>query len=280
MSLLSFGLPLVARWRAQLFTAAFALACAMAVMFTAAAPAQAQAYHDPMHYGVRCQDDFENAWNPTIDTYSMCDNFITRMSGTDYIDFYFNLHGAAPTFNNGDPTETCDACGGVDSVDFYFMSTHGGTDSTDAFYTMWDQDSSAFSSLMRFGEAGEQVKVFATYACDTLFTADGGFVNRWWSALAGGVKVLLGAHDLVYDGNDQKGTEFTSRMQDGEPIGNAWLEAVWYADNDNHPSFANTGADPNDCWNRAGLNLPGLPYEPTLRDGQIGWVCWAGWNGS
>ena len=46
-------------------------------------------------------------------------------------------------------------------------------------------------------------------------------IDRWYPAYAGGLKVGLGAHDLVYDGNPQKGQEFASRMQDGEPISNA-----------------------------------------------------------
>jgi hypothetical protein len=269
-----------ARWRTRLLAAAFALTCALAVTCTSVTPARAGQWHVPLQYGVRCQNDFQYGWNATIDAYSMCDNFINQISSTDYIDFYFNLVGAAPSFNNGDPAETCRGCGGVDSVDFYFMSTHGGTNGWGAAFAMWDQGSLAWSPLMRLGQAGQQVKVFATYACDTLYTADNGFWGRWISALSGGVKVLLGAHDLVYDGNSQKGTEFASRMQDGEPIGQSWLEAVWYADNNNHPSAATSGADPNDCWNRMGLSLPGLPYEPALRDGQINYVCWAGWNGS
>lgn len=265
---------------ARLPVAIFALACVLAAISTRPLPARAGQWHLPLQYGVRCQNDFQDQWAPTIDMYSMCGNFINQISATDPVDFYFNLHGAAPTFTSGDSTETCLACGGVDSVDFYFMGTHGGNFGSTAAFGMWDDNSIAYSVNQRLGAAGEQVKVFATYSCDTLYTADGGFWTRWGAALSGGVKLLLGAHDLFYDGNSQKGTEFASRMQDGEPIGQSWLEAVWYADNNNHPSVANTGVDANDCWNRAGINLPGLPYESVLRDGQNGYVCWAGWNGS
>jgi len=144
---------------------------------------------------------------------------------------------------------------------------------------MWDFQTRAWSGTMRFGSAGKQLKVFATYSCDTLQTSDGHFWDRMGPAFLGGVKILLGAHDLFYDGNPQKGTEFASRMQDGESIGQAWNEAVWYADNDNHPSVAATGADSNDCWNRIGMNLETVQTIAPLRDGQIGYVCWAGWNG-
>jgi hypothetical protein len=235
--------------------------------------------HSPLHVGVRCQDDFQNNYDPNIDAYSMCSNFINTIKRTDWVDFYFNLHGANVAFVNGSPTETCNPCGGADSVDFFLMYTHGGIDPTQSRYAMWDFQTRAWSGSMRFGEGGQQLKVFATYSCDTLATSDGHFWDRMGPAFRGGVKIMLGAHDLLYDGDPQKGTEFASRMQDGETISNAWLEAVWYANNDNHPSAAATGIDANDCWNRMGMNLESVRTTAPLRDGQIGYVCWAGWNG-
>ena len=236
--------------------------------------------HSPMHIGVRCQNDFQNNYDPTIDAYSMCSNFINTIRRTDWVDFYFNLHGANVAFSNGNPAETCNPCGGADSVDFFLMYTHGGIDSSQSRWAMWDFQTRAWSGSMRFGQAGQQLKVFATYSCDTLETSDGHFWDRMGPAFTGGVKIMLGAHDLFYDGDAQKGIEFASRMQDGESIGNAWLEATWYANNDNHPSVAATGVDSNDCWNRIGMNVASVQTTPPLRDGQIGYVCWAGWNGS
>ena len=236
--------------------------------------------HSPMHIGVRCQNDFQNNYDPTIDAYSMCSNFINTIRRTDWVDFYFNLHGANVAFSNGNPAETCNPCGGADSVDFFLMYTHGGIDSSQSRWAMWDFQTRAWSGSMRFGQAGQQLKVFATYSCDTLETSDGHFWDRMGPAFTGGVKIMLGAHDLFYDGDAQKGTEFATRMQDGESIGNAWLEATWYANNDNHPSVAATGVDSNDCWNRIGMNVASVQTTPPLRDGQIGYVCWAGWNGS
>ncbi|HXP70775.1 MAG TPA: DUF6345 domain-containing protein [Candidatus Dormibacteraeota bacterium] len=235
--------------------------------------------HTPLHVGVRCQNDFQNNWADTIDTYGMCTDFIDTIRGSEWVDFYFNLHGASVAFANGNAAETCNPCGGADSVDFFLMNSHGGVSENDSAYAMWDFQSLAWSSAMRFGATGQQLKVFATYVCDTMQTSDGHFWDRMGPAFRGGVKILLGAHDLVYDGNRQKGTEFASRMQDGEPIGQAWNEAVWYADNNNHPSAAATGVDANDCWNRLGMNLESVQTTPPLRDRQMGYVCWVGWNG-
>jgi hypothetical protein len=254
--------------------------CAVVVAAVFAAPALAHDFpHTPLHVGIRCQADFENNYDATIDAYSMCSNFINTIRSSEWVDFYFNLHGANVAFVNGNPVETCNPCGGADSVDFFLMYTHGGVDPSQSRYAMWDFQTRAWSGSMRFGEAGQQLKVFATFSCDTLQTSDGHFWDRMGPAFRGGVKILLGGHDLLYDGQSQKGTEFASRMQDGEPIGQAWNEAVWYADNENHPSASATGADSNDCWNRLGMNLETVQTIAPLRDGQIGYVCWSGWNG-
>jgi hypothetical protein len=262
-------------------THSLVLAAGIAAASFGAVPAQAQ-FHYPMHIGVRCQSDFQNSWNPTINMYPMCNNFINDMRGTDTVDFYFNLHGANVAFTSGNGAETCKACGGADSVDFLLIATHGGIANNDpnyAAYAMWDKDSFAWTNDMRLGASGQQLKIFATYACDTFKTSDGHFWGRWKSAYSGGLKIGLGGHDLLYDGNSQKGTEFADRIKDGQPVGLSWLEAVWYGDNANHPSVANTGVNSTDCWNRQGSNLLGVEYLPVLRDSKIGYICYSGWNG-
>jgi hypothetical protein len=232
--------------------------------------------HAPMHIGIRCQSDYQNNWNPTIDAYTMCgNNFKNTISSTDTIDFYFNLHGAVPAFVNGNGAETCTPCGGVDSVDFFLMYTHGGIESdTNAIFGMWDFQSLARTSPMRM----DRLQVFVAYACDTFRTSDGHFWDRWGPAFRGGLKIGLGAHDLFWDGNPQKGKDFASRMQNGEAIGLAWLEAVWYADNRNNPSAVATGINANDCYRRAGANLATVQQIGAIRDNQIGYVCWSEWS--
>lgn len=96
--------------------------------------------------------------------------------------------------------------------------------------------------------------------------------------MAGGLKIVVGAHGFVYDGNDQKGTDFAVRMQGGTAIGEAWLDAVWYADNANHPSVMSTGVGSTDCWNRQAANLGTVQYFPRLRDSAFNYVCWTDWD--
>jgi hypothetical protein len=269
--------------RSSVVRSTLLLVTAAIAVLTTFAPAGMAQSHTPMHIGVRCQADFQNTWAPTVNVYPACSDFINQISSTDHVDFYFNLHGAAVAFTNGNGAEICNGCGGVDSVDFFFMITHGtiaNNNADYAGYAMWDSNSIAWTPQMRFGAAGKDVKVFATFSCDTLKTSDGLFWARWRSAMSGGVKIVTGGHDLLYvDNSTAATTNFVSRMQSGQAIGASWLEALWYANNSNHPSVANTGANSSDCWNRQGATMQGVQTMSTLRDSQIGYVCWSGWNG-
>jgi len=256
-----------------------------AMLATFASHASAQT-----HFGVRCQSAFEDGWAPTIDVYSACDDFINEISPVHPVDFYFNLEGAQLAFYNGQAAETCNGCGGADSVDFFFMITHGTIASNNADYAgyaMWDDACSgtnppgciAWTPDMRFGSAGHQLKVFATFSCDTFKYSDGLLWNRWSTVFSGGLKVGVGGFDLLYTGNDtQAGTNFAVNMRNNNSIGWSWLDAVYYANNSNHPIVANTGANSTDCWNRQGLTLNNVLTESALRDGQIGYYCYSYWN--
>lgn len=243
-----------------------------------------------VHFGVRCQSDFQNGWAPTIDVYSACSDFISEIQPVEYVDFYFNLHGAQVALYSGQAAETCDGCGGADSVDFFFMATHGTIASNNANYAgyaMWDASCAgtnppgciAWTPSMRFGSAGHQLKVLATFSCDTFKNSDGLFWNRWGAAYRGGLKIGVGGHDLLYTGNDtQAATNFAAYMRNNTSIGSSWLESVYYANNSNHPTVANTGANSTDCWNRQGLTINNVVSATPLRDGAIGYYCWSNWN--
>ena len=229
-----------------------------------------------IQYGVRCQDTFQNNWAPGMPVSPACNAFITQIGG---VDFYYNLHGAAPAFEFGNSKETSKAWGGVDSVDFFFLATEGGTDNNDAEYAMWDQNSVVLTSSMRLGDSGQKVKAFASFTCFTFRNDDGLFWTRWRSPFSGGLKIGLGGHDILFDSNESSlGQDFALYMQEGYAIGSAWLNSVYDADNSNTPTVANTGKNSSDCWNRQGVTLGNLMSEPTLRDGQIGYYCWTNWN--
>lgn len=242
----------------------------------------AQVNHPAMEVGTRCQQEYQNGWQVDVgsnDVWNRCGNFNNQIRQTDSLEFYYNLHGAKPVLEK--TNDGCGwGCGSLDSVDFFYTNEHAGVNNTSAFWDMWDQNSRAFSSNMRLGDNSRELMVLATFACNTLQTSDGNanVLARWQPPFSGGLVMTVGAHASLFSGNDQSATEFASRMQDGEPIGQAWLESAWYADNSNTPSMMNTGRDANDCWNRSRVSLPTLFSTPILRDSAIGYFCWASWN--
>jgi Family of unknown function (DUF6345) len=262
----------------QLFSVAAAvLATSLAAPGVGAAPPHAR-----MEVGTRCQQEYQNGWQTDVgnnDVWRRCSNFNRQISRTDNVKFYFNLHGAKEPLET--TSDNCgQGCGGADSVDFLYMNTHGGANNSTAFFAMWDQNSWALTSNMRLGDNSRQLMVLATFLCSTLQLSDGltNIITRWLPAFSGGLVMTVGGHGTLYAGNDQSATEFASRMQDGEPIGLAWLESAWYADNRNTPTYMNVGRDANDCNNRGQVTLPSLFGTPILRDGAIGFICWASWN--
>jgi hypothetical protein len=257
----------------------------LTMLMTIATPAVA----GTVHFGVRCEDTFQNGWAPNIDVYGECDNFINEIDPVEYVDFYFNLVGAQNAFYYGQGAETCNGCGGIDSVDFFYMSTHGGVSGDQSVYAMWDASCPgdagwggciAQTPSMRLGSSGKQVKALATFSCDTFAEADGLFWNRWGNAYRGGLKIGVGGFDLLYTGNDtQAGTDFAAYMRNNSAIGWSWLDAVYYANTSNHPAVANTGANSTDCWNRqSALTVNNVVTYNVLRDGAIGYYCYTTWN--
>lgn len=233
------------------------------------------------HFGVRCQDTFQYTWAPSLDLDTACSDFISVIQGTWPVDFYFNLHGAQTALYSGTPAETCNSCGGVDSVDIFVMSTHGTIASNDAHYTgyaMWDNKTIAWTSSMRLGDSGRQAKVLATYSCDTLKNGDGLLPSRWGSVFAGGLKLAVGAHDLLWDGDESSMQDFASNLVSGMSIGSSWLNAVYNDNNSNNPTVANTGANKADCWSRQGITVGQAMSESPLRDSKVGYYCWTNWG--
>ncbi|WP_394822036.1 DUF6345 domain-containing protein [Pendulispora albinea] len=228
--------------------------------------------------GVRCQQEYQNNWQKDVgnnDVWRRCDNFYNGM-GWARRGFQYNLHGAAAGFHTPD---TCGwACGFVDSVDFFYMNTHGGSNASSSFFAMWDQNSYAITANMRLGASSRQNMVFTTFACDT-HAFDANTWTRWRRAFEGGLVMTLGGHHKLFSGNAQSATEFASRMWDGEPIDRAWLESTWYADNSNTPASINTGVNQADCsWRKDNVRASNLLETIPLRDGRIDWWCQRQWN--
>ena len=124
----------------------FALGSALVVAALIGAPnVKAGPHHARMEVGIRCQQEYQNNWQVDVgnnDVWRRCGNFNSQIGQTDNVRFYFNLHGAkAPLEKTSDGCGQ--GCGGADSVDFLYMNMHGASNSSSAFFDMWDQNSRA-----------------------------------------------------------------------------------------------------------------------------------------
>ncbi len=174
---------------------------------------------------------------------------------------------------------------GVDLVDVLYLQTHGGVwDDYNSDYAMWMANSSVLTSWMRFGDNGRGMKLFVSWSCHTM-QVDG----HWWDRLGplfrGGLKIMVGSHDLISWGNDMWETtrDFAGYMLDPASIDYAWYTANSHADWDQDVAITATGTTCDDCWARQGRTYDELLYDingnmPILRDGQIGCACLAYWD--
>jgi Family of unknown function (DUF6345) len=111
---------------------------------------------------------------------------------------------------------------------------------------------------MRLGSGGRQVKALATFSCDTLKNSDGQLPKRWGPAFAGGLKMLVGGGDLLWDDDsDTIGYDFAMLMQTPYPIGTSWLNAFYNNNRDNNPAIAK--------YRRQHSRLSGLAMASKLR---------------
>jgi hypothetical protein len=254
-----------------------------AILLLAPAASQAQ-----ITLGLQCAQDFQNKWAPGLGMDSLCKPFAQTVALVASKDWYYNLHGAQPAFYSGTKQETCSSCGGLDSVDFAFVATHGNVPrSTYTGFAMWDDSCAdtnppgciAWTPYMRLGSVGRQLKVLSAYACDTLKVSDGDLIARWGKIFAGGLRIATGGYDVMWSGsqNGEIGLFYGIYLGVNLTVTNAWLDAT-SLDTSNHPISVVTGANANDCWNRQGMTLKEAVSSKPLRDNEIGYYCWVYWQ--
>ena len=225
-------------------------------------------------FGTRCQRSYEANWQTTLPyAWARCGGFNNELDDTDTRDFYFNLVGSTCGFS------TCDdhqPAGGVDTVDLFYVSTHGGTTATDAVLTMWDNGSEVISSAWRYGDDDDQVAIFSQYACDTLQNRDGNIWARWDSVFRGGVHIVTGSDDKLWDSitTDEVGEDYADGLQKRKSVKNAWFDgnSDWWPSQD--LKVMTVGRTLAECVSRKdGITWQNFPSFPRLRDGNMGWWC-------
>ncbi len=226
-----------------------------------------QAIPNAMPFGTMCQADFQNNWQTTLGwTWNRCGGFNSVFSQIATQVFYYNLVGLKPYIET-----TWDAWG-ADSVEFLYMSTHGGAFNGTAAYAMWDQNQLAYTTSMRF----DVLSMLSTYACKTL-QLDGQVWSRWFPAMAGGLSITAGSHGYVYDSyyTDDTGSDYAANLTYQWSVKDAWIDGLWDAYTTQDVALLAAGSNYNDCtWRLHGINPYNRLAFPRRRDGEIGSMCW------
>ena len=228
-------------------------------------------------FGTRCQKSFQDPKLKTLSyQYVRCGGFNSELDDSDTKVFYYNLKGGSG-FTSSDGSA---GAGGVDSVDLFYVATHGGAwdDPFAAVLALYHQDATTDSTMWRFGNNSRTVKIFSQYACDTLRLTNGW--NRWAAAFKGGLYIATGSHDTLYDGTttDETGEDYADDLQDGKSVKWAWFDGNgdWYADQD-VAVYASSSGPLGECqFRRDWMTWQNVATFPRLRDDDMNRIC-ASW---
>lgn len=196
-------------------------------------------------FGVGSSSDFEGHWDDDID-YAWNDTWGFWNQGNQAWNgkWAYNLHGAKDWWES-----SAYFTDSVDSVRFFFSSTHGGAWLPDpvygipaqGVYAMWDYWVHAFTNNMYLGYNSG----FFTKACDTQKN-DGYIWDRWHTTFSGGLSVATGAAGVVYDDTwftDDTGVLFANYIQAGyNTFALSWIQAVYSPWVAQYPSVMVSGA--------------------------------------
>ncbi len=249
----------------------FALLAAFLLTTITSSPAEAVA-----RFGTGCQESYQNGWLTTLSyVYERCSGFNNELDDTDTKVFYYSLVNAKGWWEFGGDQGT------LDNVHLFYGSTHGGTSSTASRWTMWNQNTRAFSTSMRLGDESYGTSIFSTYSCETLKFSDGKMWTRMGPIFRGGLRYATGSHDKVYDGitTDETGEDYADNLQKGKTIKYAWKDANsdWATSQD--LTVMATGTNSSNCHSRRdNMKWQNFGSYSRLRDGQIGYYCYSYWN--
>lgn len=240
------------------------LACGLALSPLALAGIHGEA-------GTVCQQSFEHGWQHTLPyAWSVCSGFKNEIGNNQ---FYYNLHGLEPYF------ETTGDQYLPETVDIYFVGTHGGAWSGRAVWAMWDDGSLASSNEMWLGNEDQGLSILSTYSCETLKHDD--IVGRYLNIMKGGLRYTTGSHDTFWYGwtTDEVGEDYAENLNDGDSIRNAWRDGVsdWYFDN--QATVMTTGNSASDCSSRrSGMRWTNYSSYPRRTGSQLRYMCWSWWD--
>jgi len=90
-------------------------------------------------FGTGCQQTFQNNWQAGLShVWSLCSKWNSRFNAVADLKWYYNLNGGKGWWE-----QPSGYSNNLDTVNFFFGSTHGGAFNGTAAYAMWNQNSSA-----------------------------------------------------------------------------------------------------------------------------------------
>jgi hypothetical protein len=239
------------------------------------------------NFGARCQKDYEDGWLGSLPwAYDRCDMFTAQMKKTDQSQFQYTLKWGATGFTVDDGSA---GQGGVDSVDLFWVNTHGGVGSVvdknnnvvgfNARLALYNKNTRARSDEWRFGDNGHQARILSQYACKTLTIDDKAF-DRWDQVFKGGLQLATGSHGTLWDApsTDEVGETYAANLQAGISVKWSWFDGIqdWYFDQD-VAIYASSSGPTAECLDRQNnLTWKNIANKPRFRDGQMRRICGQG----
>jgi hypothetical protein len=220
--------------------------------------------------------------------YEALNGFYNHMITTDYAAFkYISQAGRAPYWREAERDSYSNPQKGLDRADLLFNVTHAGLDlrtPTTIDWTMYEWPTgdesihTVKSNTMRLGDDGRHLNFFATTGCWTLYFYDDRVFERWWTIVAGGLKIAVGAYCELYAGYEMwpVGSCFADYLKNGWPVWGAWYAALACINTTFPIAAIATGTSENNCWDRL-YNMSWLNHTngsyPRLQDAQIQFGC-------
>jgi len=256
------------RWSCMGIGRFCAMCCTIALLHQGTAVSSVQAAGLA---GVACQQTFENDWADELNRqYEMCHNLVKAIGN---VQFYWNLVNAKPYIEDTQDYHE------ADSVDLFFIGTHGGVEGDRAVWGMWNDWSLAESQEMRLGDDNRRLSIFSSYACYTMKLDN--LTSRYRNIMRGGLRFATGSHDTVWTGwtLTDVGEDYANNLKDGDSIRYAWKDGIsdWYKDQD--AAVLTTGRTSEDCNNRLSrMTWKNYTSFPRLPDNSSVWYCWTYWS--
>jgi len=143
-------------------------------------------------FGIHSTDDYENAWQTNLLSSTAMSRFRNELDNEAPNLFWYDLWNKAYYWgSSGD-----DAPNSLEDVDMFVHFTHGGAQTNDAIWAMWNDGAFVYSSSMTLGNENRGTSIWAGASCKTL-QIDSNTWERWDTVFSGGLRAVLGSHNIL-----------------------------------------------------------------------------------